>query len=420
MSYVSGRIPGYARCTATPAGRMNRLKHDETHPVVVDPAAARAAPRANISGALMTSARWSLAGSIVLAGLMVLVGLVTVPNLVPWGSQQRPIDPWAIGLIVVAGLATGLRRWPLTSFALCVGATSAYLLLGYPFGTILISVGVATYTMARRRPPRVAVLAGALALPLLLAHTLGQVTTTIGVSGLLSGAAWIIVPLSVGVTRRLIVETRQRQRADAERRALDDERLRLASEVHDIVGHGLAAIQMQADIARHVRDRKPEQAQIALDAISRASAQALAELRVTLASIADTRDQVPESRAPTPGLARVADLCARMRESGIDVTLTVSGTARTVDAGVDVAAYRIVQESLTNVAKHASQRHATVEIGYRPGTLHIDVTNPEATAGPVTEGFGIAGMRRRVADVGGTIAITAGDGEFRVAAQLPV
>ena len=145
MSYVSGRIPGYARCTATPAGRMNRLKHDETHPVVVDPAAARAAPRANISGAFMTSARWSLAGSIVLAGLMVLVGLVTVPNLVPWGSQQRPIDPWAIGLIVVAGLATGLRRWPLPSFALCVGATSAYLLLGYPFGTILISVGVATY-----------------------------------------------------------------------------------------------------------------------------------------------------------------------------------------------------------------------------------------------------------------------------------
>ncbi|MEZ5088927.1 MAG: hypothetical protein R2719_03905 [Micropruina sp.] len=160
---------------------------------------ARAAPRANISGALMTSARWSLAGSIVLAGLMVLVGLVTVPNLVPWGSQQRPIDPWAIGLIVVAGLATDCDdgRCP-RSHSVSV-PSSAYPLLGYPFGTILISVGVATYTMARRRPPRVAVLAGALALPLLLAHTLGQVTTTIGVSGLLSGAAWIIVPLS-GVT----------------------------------------------------------------------------------------------------------------------------------------------------------------------------------------------------------------------------
>src|SRR5690606_23940089 len=113
-----------------------------------------------------------------------------------------------------------------------------------------------------------------------------------------------------------------------------------------------------------------------------------------------------DSRAPTPGLARVADLCERMRDSGIHIDLSIGGDPRPVDPAVDVAAYRVVQESLTNVAKHATERHASVEVRYEPDAVHVEVVNPTASSDPETEGFGIAGMRRRVDDVGGEITVS--------------
>ncbi|TDE89719.1 sensor histidine kinase [Occultella glacieicola] len=354
-------------------------------------------------------------------GFLAVLGVVSLPLLNVWGTQSRPIDAWAVVLVVVAAISAGLRWWPLISFGICTISASVYLIVGYPYGSILLCVAVATYTMARRERMRPAVLAAGIALPLLLVHVFTNAAALDGLWGFLPGSAWIVVPFSVGLTRRLVVESAARQRAETERRALDEERLRLASEVHDIVGHGLAAIQMQADIARHVRGRKPEQADIALDAISRASAEALAELRVTLAAIAphDATTASTESRAPTPGLARLADLCARMRESGVDVDLAITGTPRVLDPAVDVAGYRVVQESLTNVAKHASRRHATVTLRYVLAAVHLEVVNPTAHAGPVSEGFGITGMRRRVDAVGGEILVGTGDGRFRVIAVLP-
>ncbi|CAM3557533.1 sensor histidine kinase [Occultella aeris] len=361
-----------------------------------------------------------LVGSLILTVVLLLVAVGSLPFLVTWGTQTRPVDAWAVVLVVVAAGSAALRRWPVVSFGICTVATSVYLMLGYPYGGILLCLAVAAYTVARRTPLRVAVVAAAAALALLLAHVFTNGTAIEGLMTFLPGSAWVVVPFSIGLARRLVVEAAQRQRAESERRALDDERLRLASEVHDVVGHGLAAIQMQADIARHVRDRKPEQADIALDAISRTSAEALAELRATLAAIAPSEAAVArESRAPTPGLARVGDLCARMRESGVDVDLAVTGTPRALDPAVDVAAYRVLQESLTNVAKHAAQRHASVAVRYTADAVEVDVANPMAPLAEVTEGFGIAGMRRRIDDVGGAITVSTGGGEFRVAAVLP-
>lgn len=369
---------------------------------------------------MVTRTTRDLVGDIALTGILVLLGLGTLPFLNVWGDQTRPVDAWAVVLVVVAALSAVLRRWPLVSFGVAVIATSAYLALGYPYGAILLCVALAAYTVARRVRLIVAVIAAALALALLLVHVLVDAAALDGVWELLPGSAWIVVPFSAGLARRLVVEAAQRQRADAERRVLDEERLRLASEVHDIVGHGLAAIQMQADIARHVRDRKPEQADIALDAISRTSAEALAELRATLAAITpDDTTGTRDALAPTPGLHRLTDLCTRMRESGIDVDLAISGRRRTLAPAVDVAAYRVVQESLTNVAKHSSERRATVRLRYSPDAVQIDVVNAIAPSGEFREGFGIAGMRRRVQDVGGTLTITRTEGAHRVSATLP-
>jgi len=361
-----------------------------------------------------------LVGNILLTGFLVLVGLGSLRFLSVWGDQSRHVDAWAVVLVVVAAVSAGLRWWPLVSFGVCAAAVSAYLFLGYPYGPILLCLVIATYTLARRVRLRIAVLAAVLGLGVLLVHVFTNPAALSGFWGLLPGAAWIVVPFTVGLTRRLVVDAAARQRAETERRALDDERMRLASEVHDIVGHGLAAIQMQADVALHVRDRKPEQAQIALEAISRASADALAELRATLAAIApDDAAVSSDSRAPTPGIARVGDLCERMRDSGIHIDLVITGEPRPVDPAVDVAAYRIVQESLTNVAKHATERRARVEVQHEAGTVRVEVVNPTASAGPVDEGFGITGMRRRAADVGGELTVDTSGREFRVTAVLP-
>lgn len=369
---------------------------------------------------VMRTAR-GLVGDLILTGLLLLVGLGTLPFVAGWATGSRPVDPLAIVLVTVAAGSAALRRWPLLFFGVATVATSVYLLLGYPYGPFMLSVAVAAYTLARHLRLRLAVIAAVLGLVVLLAHLVTNDSALNGLFGLLPGSAWIVVPFTIGLARRLTVEAAARGREASERRALDDERLRLASEVHDIVGHGLAAIQMQADIARHVGERKPEQAALALDAISRASAEALAELRTTLAAIAaDDTGTRRESRAPTPGLHRIDDLCERMREAGIEVELTVRGEPATLVPAVDVAAYRVLQESLTNVAKHASSRRATVTVTYSSAAVEIEVVNARTIPGPIDQGFGITGMDRRTHDTGGTLSVTAEHGEFRVAATFPV
>ncbi|MGP9681066.1 sensor histidine kinase [Brachybacterium sp. AOP3-A1-3] len=337
-----------------------------------------------------------------------------------WVSSTAP-DGWAYLLAGLAVLAVALRRWPISAFALATGATSLFLALGNSFGPILVTVLVSAFALARRAPlPRSAIAAG-IGILLLPAHALVAASPMAALTALVSAlpvTAWVVVPYCIGLARRLTLENRARRREQRERTALDAERLRLASEVHDVVGHGLAAIQMQADIALHVAERRPEQAREALQVISRASAEALAELRATLAAVAPDAASA-DSHAPTPGIDRLEALCARMREAGIDVELTVTGERRPVEAAVDVAAYRIVQESLTNVVKHAAERRARVHLTYREREVELSVINAAPPLADFREGFGIAGIRRRTADVGGRVEIAADDGTFAVRAVLP-
>ncbi|MEU3455051.1 histidine kinase [Micromonospora sp. NPDC006766] len=324
-------------------------------------------------------------------------------------------------LVVVAALAlAGRRRWPLPTLAVVTAATTVYLVLGYPYGPILISFFVAVYTVAAYRPMRIAALAGAAALVALLAHVFVGARPT-GLSGLMGVATWVVVPFAVGTTVRLSRESIARNRVDEARRLADAERLRVAREVHDVVGHGLAAIHMQAEIALHLLAKRPEHAEAALTAISRTSKEALDELRVTLTVV--RRDEAADERAPVPGLGQLPQLRERLAGAGVPVNVEVTGEPRPLPVAVDLAAYRVVQESLTNVLRHAGPATAAVRLRYAPTEVSVEVidTGRGAAAAPAgSAGYGLAGMRERVTALGGSFAAgPAATGGYRVYATLP-
>ena len=353
-----------------------------------------------------------------LAVTLATVGAVV--SVLGEGAENRiPIDGLGVGLVAASGLALAVRRrWPFVALAMTTVLTATYLLLGYPFGMIFVSFAVAVYTVARHRPLVRSAPVAVVAMAALLTH---QFVDSQGALGLAYSAAWVGIPLAIGVSVRARREVAARVRADTIRAHVDDERLRVAQEVHDIVGHGLAAIKMQADIALHVLAKKPEQAQLALEAISRTSSEALDELRSTLAVVRQTGGDREAERSPAPGLARLDELRRRMGEAGLEVRVDTGGTPRTLPAVVDLAGYRIVQESLTNVLRHSGASQATVGLWYQTEAVEIVVANPVNGGSPqVVEGSGISGMRQRVHALGGTFSAgpTAG-GRFEVRASLP-
>lgn len=376
----------------------------------------------------------SLFGDIGLAFALAAFGVVGTAGADDNTEADLPIDARGFALVLACAAVLVLRRrWPLITLGTATILTWSYLILGYTYGPILVTFAVAVYTVARYLPLARSVPASVAALAILLTALFTNSAALPGYFGLIIPAtAWVIVPFAIGFTVRLTRETADRVRAEAIRQRVDDERLRVAQEVHDVVGHGLAAIKMQADVALHVLHKKPEQAEIALNAISRTSTDALDELRVTLAAVRHTEPDA--ARSPTPGLARLEALGQRMSEAGVDVLLESHGPAKTLSAAVDLAGYRIVQESLTNVLRHSDATVATVRLGYEADALVITVSNAAgrariAGAGSTVDhgdrrvrpdGFGISGMRDRVALLGGDFAAgPTQDGRFEVRACLP-
>ncbi len=329
------------------------------------------------------------------------VGLVFLPWLDRFSDRDRLVDLGAVALMTLsAAVLAGRRRWPTSTLALVGPAVAVYLAVGYPFGPILLTVAVAVYTVARQERALRAAVAATVALALLLMHLPTHPAAISGPAGLVPAAAWVAIPFTVGLSRRLVSEAHARERAEADRRLVAAERLRLAQEVHDVVGHGLAAIQMQADIALHVGDGDPPRMRGALDAISRASEGALSELRTALATIHPHGLPPGGHRGPTPGLALLDDLRERVESAGVSVDVTVCGDPVPLREAVDLAAYRVLQEALTNVVKHSSHPRAAIEIQYLPEAVTLSVVN-EALAASGGEGLGLPGLRRRVEQVSG-------------------
>ncbi|MGV9600140.1 sensor histidine kinase [Streptosporangium sandarakinum] len=232
--------------------------------------------------------------------------------------------------------------------------------------------------------------------------------------------AWLIAAGAAGEALRQAerrAEEAERTREETARRRADEERLHIARELHDSLTHQISVIKVQAEAAVHVARRRGEQVPEALLAIREAGREAARELRATLEVLRD------DAKSPPHGLDDVPELVERARTTGLDAKLTVEGRPHDVPAAVDRTAYRIVQESLTNVARHAAAATASVRIDYRPGTLAIRVDDdgratPEDVPAP---GVGLLGMRERVTALGGRLrAEPRGEGGFTVQAELPV
>jgi signal transduction histidine kinase len=248
---------------------------------------------------------------------------------------------------------------------------------------------------------------------------------------LIIGAAWLLGYFAHNYrayAARLEERTAELELAREElaRRAVTEERLRLARELHDVVAHAMSVIAVQSGVGAHVADTQPKEAAKALAAIEVTSRAALTELRRLLGVL--RRDSEPQGDlAPVPGLADLDSLLAEVAKAGLAVRLRVEGTPSPLPAGVDLSAYRIVQEALTNVVKHAGPARAQVVVGYRDQDVTVEVTDDGRGVGAPTGdgramvGHGLIGMRERVAAFGGDLEVGPGpDGGFRVAARLPL
>ena len=206
-------------------------------------------------------------------------------------------------------------------------------------------------------------------------------------------------------------------------RRAGEERLRIARELHDALGHHLSLISVQAGVALHVNEALPEQARTSLAAIRDASKEALTELRSVLDILRQRGEAAP--RFPGSTLARIEDLAAQASAAGLEVSTVVVGEARPLPYGIEAAAFRIVQEALTNVTRHAGRATATVRVAYGDRDLTVlvedDGRGAAVGASPHGSGKGIVGMRERVGALGGELeAGPRAEGGFRVRAVLPL
>jgi signal transduction histidine kinase len=232
--------------------------------------------------------------------------------------------------------------------------------------------------------------------------------------------AWLVAAGAAGEALRQAerrADEAERTREETARRRANEERLHIARELHDSLTHQISVIKVQAAVAVHLARKRGEQVPEALLAIEEAGREAARELRATLEALRDDR------MTPPHGLDHIPELVERARATGLDTTLTIEGQRQRVPAAVDRTAYRIVQESLTNVARHAAAATASVRIDYHPDALAIRVDD-DGRATPDTvpmPGVGLLGMRERVTALGGRLrAEPRGEGGFTVHAELPV
>ncbi|MBL7519558.1 sensor histidine kinase, partial [Frankia sp. CNm7] len=340
----------------------------------------------------------------------------------PHTRPSRGIDAGGLVLVVAASLAlVARRRWPVVTLAVVTSLVTAYLWLGYTYGPVLFPFVFAMYAVARHLPARVALPAGTVALAVLLSHIFVSEAALPGLAGLLPGSAWAAVPFAVGFAARTRADAERRAREQHVRHHVDAERLRLSREVHDVVGHGLAAINMQANVALRSVTRNPARVEEALKAISSSSGAALDELRAVLTRLGETDDPAP--RQPRTGLRDIPALARRLEQTGMRVVVDGDGPEH-VPPAVDLAAYRIAQEALTNALRHGRGDLAGVSIRHTATELSLTVTNPtggdRAAAAATGSGLGVPGMRERAEAVGGRLVVSPGPSRYEVHAVLPL
>jgi signal transduction histidine kinase len=363
------------------------------------------------------------------AGLAVF-GVVGTIGAVDNQPSSRPPGTLGWALLVATSAAVAFRRrHPMAVLVATAAATAGWLVARHPYGPVFLPLCVAVYTAAastpRRRFPALAGGIGALLVVLVaLGVSDGRERLWDEVPNqlprvLLAWATLLGIPLWVGWAARV----RRRRAAEEGRRQADEERLRVARELHDVVSHSIAMINFRAGVALHVIDRRPGEAKAALEAIRQCSAGAMQELRAAVGVLRDPEGGPP--RVAAPGLGQLEELVAGVVGAGQVIELVVEGEPGELPPAVDLTAYRVVQESLTNVVRHAGAAAATVRVAYQPDQVVVQVADDGGGSGrrdrrSGRSGSGIAGMRERVIAAGGELdAGPRPGGGFQVTARLP-
>jgi signal transduction histidine kinase len=343
----------------------------------------------------------------------------------------RPILPGSVHLqwwVFVLAALTALplltrRRFPLLSFVIIAVATARLSEIGgADFTWSVLAVLIAAYSAGTYSRYRHLALVSIVLVAIMIIGGNGDI-----VPNLATGPLIFLLLSLVGLganavhTWRQRAQTLQREREAATQLALDQERARLARELHDVVGHNVSVMIIQAGAARKMLDLDPIQAREALLAVEASGRAAMTELRQVIGLLMVDSDGA--DLTPQPGLNQLPELASRVRDTGVQVTLTLDGTFESLPAGIELAAYRVVQEALTNAVKHATGAAVDIKISGTPDELRVEVTDTGGASAAVGSGSGrgLTGLRDRLAAYGGTL--TAGrrpTGGFRVVAVTPL
>jgi signal transduction histidine kinase len=371
----------------------------------------------------------------VIAVVAIAVGLLGAYRSGAWhGHGHRNPSTFVIMPVVLGGVSLlGRRRFPVAVLAVTLASAMWAVKLDVWTAWPALIVAFFTAVLARKRAAAVTSLVIGYIVVVWPPWRIGSPGHTSGV-GALGLLAWLTVLLSAAelarIRRQRAIDIASRREEETRRRA-SEQRLAIARDLHDVVAHNISVINVQANTALHLMDRQPERAREALTAIHDVSKQALAELRSVLGVLRTEPDGAVAAapRAPSPGLDRLPELASGT--AGIAVKVITDGSPRPMPTGVDVAAYRIIQEALTNSVRHSGGSTATIRLVYDEDALTISVDDDgngnrhtggmgPPSARPVRMGNGVAGMTERARALGGTLeAGPRPEGGFRVLARLP-
>jgi signal transduction histidine kinase len=373
----------------------------------------------------------------VLLGLLVAVMQVQGSLAKPAEVGSRPFTDLAYALLIGSGLVLVVRRrWPAPVFVAEAVISLAYFGADFSDGPVWIGLFVSLYTLTAYGDGRRSLVLAGVGIAVLTTGWLVAAADTEPVAAI----GWVFFRIAASVMAAALGESvrsrravaaealerarqAERTREEEARSRVDAERLRIAREVHDTVAHAIAIINVQAGVTAYLLDKQPERARGALVTIERTSAQALHEMRAVLGVLRDPGN----GRVPHPGLVHVDELTAVAREAGLDIKLEVTTSPDPLPSAVDHTAYRIVQESITNVIRHVGPTRVTIALDHAPDALDIRVTDEGGSGDgaedrrPPEPGRGIVGMRERCEVLGGEL--TAGprpNGGFEVRARLPL
>ncbi|WP_066941494.1 sensor histidine kinase [Microtetraspora fusca] len=367
--------------------------------------------------------------------LAATVAAVTVGGtaVIAWSSTPGRLPDWAGYLILVgmSALLVARRTAPALTMVAVLAGSLCYQVFNLPGGAFTIPPAVALFSAvsAGRRIVSVAAMVAWTLATFLLGGLWGRAPDVQGTVWLATWMAVILVGGEVTRARRERLRAEREEAAQAERareeearRRVTEERLRIARELHDVLAHSISVINLQAGVSEHLIDRDPQQARAALGAIRQASKEVLVELRSMLGVLRAVDDD-GRPLAPAPGMDRLHELVERARDARLEVSVTLPEERPELPGGVDLAVYRIVQESLTNVIRHAGASRAHVTIGITDRDVLVEVADDGAgvpAGAPLREGNGLVGMRERVMAIGGEFTAGPAEGKgFRVQARLP-